>query len=404
MLDVTRALAAPFELHAMLAAVSDAGRRILKADRSSVWLYDAATDELVLEVASDLGAVRIPAGSGLAGQCARASQVVNVPDCYADPRFNAELDRRSGYRTRCLLALPLIDHHGTLIGVLQLLNKHDGAFDGADEDLGRALAAQCAMALSRVRMTEAMVAGELLRQEVLLASSLQRSTLPGELPTVPGYELDADFRPATVTGGDAFDLAWLGDELLVVLADATGHGVPAALSVTQMHAMLRVALEVAPDLPAAYRVVNDRLSATLPDGRFVTAFIGLLDPASHRLRYISGGQGPLLHWVAADQSCRVLRPNSFPMGAMPLPAARATQELTMAPGDWFVLLSDGYYEYESPAGELLGSDAIQSVIAGHATTDAQTMAAALEAAVKRHARGAPQPDDMTRVLVHRRPT
>jgi phosphoserine phosphatase len=257
------------------------------------------------------------------------------------------------------------------------------------------------MALSRVRMTEAMVAGELLRQEVLLASTLQRSTLPPELPSVPGYEIEADFKPASVTGGDTFDVAWLGGEVLVVLADATGHGVPAALSVTQMHAMLRVALAITPDLPAAYRVVNDRLSATLPDGRFVTAFVGLLDPDTHQLRYISGGQGPLLHWAAAEASCRVIRPNCFPMGAMPLPAPRQTQTLALGPGDWIVLLSDGYYEYEDQGGSLLGCAAIQSVIAENAHGSVQAMAAALQSAVDRHARGAPQADDMTRVLLHR---
>ena len=109
-LAVTRALAAPFDLLTMLQAVTDAARRVLRAQRSSVWLHDVATDELVLEVASDIRQVRIAVGAGLVGACARDRQVINVPDCYADARFDPSVDRRSGFRTRCSLTLPLIDH------------------------------------------------------------------------------------------------------------------------------------------------------------------------------------------------------------------------------------------------------------------------------------------------------
>lgn len=105
-LEVTRGLAAPFDLMAMLAEVTRAARQVLGGDRSSVWLYDAAAEELVLEVATDIQHVRIPLGAGLVGLCARDRRIVNVPDCYADPRFDPRVDKRSGYRTRCSLTLP----------------------------------------------------------------------------------------------------------------------------------------------------------------------------------------------------------------------------------------------------------------------------------------------------------
>src|SRR5919109_1295976 len=128
--------------------------------RSSVWLYEREADELVLRVAADLAPVRIKAGTGLVGACARSREIINVPDCYADPRFDPSTDRRSGFRTRCLLTLPLVDHKGLLVGVMQVLNKAGGTFDAADESLGRVLAAQCAVALQRTLMTEQLVEGE----------------------------------------------------------------------------------------------------------------------------------------------------------------------------------------------------------------------------------------------------
>ena len=404
LLAVTRALAAPFELHAMLAEVASAACRLLRAERASVWLRDGP-DHLKLEVTSDLGGVRVPIGAGIVGRCALERRAINVPDFYADPRFNPELDRASGFRTRSLLAVPLIDHRDELVGVLQVLNRDGGPFGVDDEPLASALAAQCAVALARVRLTEAALAAELLRQEVELARDLQRSTLPAAAPQVPGYALSGWFRPASLTGGDTWDAARVGPRLLLLLADATGHGVPAALAVVQMHAMLRLALDQAVGehaLEAAYRAVNDRLAATWTDGRFVTAFVGLLDPERHVLRYVSGGQGPIV-LQRAGGGCELRRATLFPMGAMPLAGPPRVAELMLEPGDRLLLLSDGFFEYEDGAGRLFGAAGVQRVLEDHPAAAPEALLTALLAAVQAHAAGAPQQDDMTALLVHRLP-
>ena len=107
----------------MLAEVTAAACEVLQAERGSVWLLDAATAELVLEISSDVGQVRLPLGRGLVGACAQDRLVINVPECYADPRFDPSVDRSSGYRTRCSLTLPLTDSRDQLVGVMQVLNK-----------------------------------------------------------------------------------------------------------------------------------------------------------------------------------------------------------------------------------------------------------------------------------------
>jgi len=119
----------------MLGAVVDAAKHVLGAERATVWLYDREADELVLRFSGDLAPLRIPAGSGLVGTCARTRQPINVTDCYSDPRFDPTTDKRTGYRTRCMLTLPLVDHKGVLVGVMQVLNKADGVFDADDESL-----------------------------------------------------------------------------------------------------------------------------------------------------------------------------------------------------------------------------------------------------------------------------
>src|SRR4029077_15577407 len=125
------------------------------------------------------------------------------------PRFDPAVDKASGYRTRCMLTLPLVDHKDILVGVMQGLNKSGSVFDDDDEILATALAAQCAVALQRVRMTEALIEGEKMRQELEVARVVQMSTLPASMPALPGYDVYGTFKPAELTGGDTFDLAAL---------------------------------------------------------------------------------------------------------------------------------------------------------------------------------------------------
>jgi phosphoserine phosphatase RsbU/P len=400
-LAVTRSLAAPFDLRTMLQEVAASARSVLRAERASIWLHDVRAGELYVEVASDLPPVRVPLGVGLVGASARDRALINVPDCYADPRFNPEIDRKSGFRTRCLLTLPLVDHRDELVGVMQVLNRRDGVFDAADESLAEALAAQCAVALSRTRMMEALVAAEVLRKEVELAAVVQKSSLPGALPAVAGYEMHAEFLPASLTGGDTYDLALLPQGLLVVLGDATGHGIGPALSVTQMQAMLRMALRLGAGLETAFRNVNDALAQTLTDGRFVTAFIGLLDPQQHVVRFLSGGQGPILHFQATAGACAGYKATSFPMGAMPIVKLRPAVELTLAPGDWLVLMSDGVYEAASPSGEQFGRARVEALVSEHRDRCPRELAQSVLDAVRLHVAAQEQGDDITIVLLKR---
>ncbi|HEY5774691.1 MAG TPA: ATP-binding cassette domain-containing protein [Xanthomonadales bacterium] len=110
--------------------------QLLNAERSSLFLVDG--DTLLLKVARDLegGAeIRIPIGSGIAGAAAQSGQIINIPDAYADPRFNPDVDKKTGFRTRSIISLPIKDQNGVVFAVAQLLNRKDGQpFDRNDEN------------------------------------------------------------------------------------------------------------------------------------------------------------------------------------------------------------------------------------------------------------------------------
>ena len=404
LLEVTRHLAAPFDLVTMLDEVISAATQILDAERGTVWLYDATTNGLVLQVATGISPVHVPAGRGLVGSCAESRTLINVRDCYADPRFNPELDRQTNYRTRCMLTLPLVDHKDRLVGVLQVLNKRNGIFDDDDEVLASSLAAQCAVAIQRVRMTEALLDSEKMRQELEMARLVQMSSLPSSMPRIDAYEVYGESTPADMTGGDTFDLALMDRELLIVLGDATGHGLAPALHVTQMHAMLRMALRLGADLDTAYQQLNNQLSATLPDDRFITAFIGILDTETHGLRYHSGGQAPILHYEATSTSWRRYQPTCFPLAAMPLAQKRPAATMIMGAGDVLVLLSDGIYEYHNDQGEMFGEQRVTDFVEQNIHLSPPKLAKELMQAVASFANGAPQEDDITILMLKRAPT
>lgn len=401
LLAVTRRLAAPVDLTTMLEEVVGAAKQVLDAERGSVWLYDRPAHELVLQVSTGLKQVRLPADAGIVGSCARERQVINVRDCYADPRFNPELDRQSNFRTRCMLTLPLVDHKDALVGVLQVLNKKDGVFDEADEQLALSLAAQCAVALQRAQMTEALIDTEKMRRELEMAREVQMGTLPSSMPAIEGYDVYGTSKPADLTGGDTFDVSRVGAGVLLVLGDATGHGLAPALHVTQMHAMLRMAMRLGADIDAAVFHLNNQLADLLPDDRFITAFIGLLDTAGHKLRYHSAGQAPILQFASAQGECVQYGPTTFPLAAMPAAAPRAAVEMAFAPGDVLVLLSDGIYEYANAEGEMFGEQRVAGIVAAHRFDSTREIAGHLLAALGQFAQGAPQEDDITLLLVKR---
>jgi phosphoserine phosphatase len=403
-LGVTRKLAAPFELDEMLELVIEAGRAVLSADRGSVFLYDESADELVVRVATGVKELRLPAGKGIAGECAKTREIVNVPDAYADERFNREVDRQSGYRTRCLLAVPLVGHDDSLVGVLQLLNKHDAVFDHRDETIATALAAQCAVALQRVRMTEELLVKEKMHRELAVAREIQMGSMPRKMPELPGYDLAGTSRPADETGGDTFDLVPIdAGRVMLLLGDATGHGIGPALSATQVRAMLRIARRLGADLDATVSNINDQLEQDLPSNRFVTAFIGVLDAKKHRVTYHSAAQGPLLHFHASSGECEWLGSTTLPLGLMSPLALKEPATVDLAPGDILGLITDGVFEYENEDGKMFEEAGVELVIGRHHDSPMSELVETLVREVGAYGGSVSQADDVTMVLVRRLP-
>ena len=127
---------------------------VLHAERSSLFLLDRETDELWAKKAqgAEVVEIRFPRTLGLAGYVVSTGELLNIPDAYADPRFNPAVDQATGFRTRTVLCAPVRNRAGDIIGVTQVMNKQGGVFDHEDESLLQALTSQLAVALENAQL------------------------------------------------------------------------------------------------------------------------------------------------------------------------------------------------------------------------------------------------------------
>ncbi len=212
-----------------------------------------------------------------------------------------------------------------------------------------------------------------LERDLQLARQIQQKTLPQHLPQISGFQIHAWNEPAEETGGDTYDVVGYAlihgedsvkietdtaERAILLLADAAGHGIGPALSVTQLRAMLRMAVHIEPDISVIARHLNQQLYADLPEGRFITAWLGEINAANSTLRYFSAGQGPLLHFTALLNEVAILPANTVPFGISDAIQTSPAESIEMNEGDIFAVISDGIFESMNHQDEQYDTDRV----------------------------------------------
>ena len=153
-LDLIADITSSLELSVLLRRVMSEATRMLKADRSTLFLNNEKTNELWSEVGEGLSAVQIklPNTAGIAGAVFQSGKTINIPHAYADLRFNPAFDKKTGYFTRSILCVPVVNKTGKVIGVTQALNKRGGPFTAEDESRLKAFTAQVSIALENAKL------------------------------------------------------------------------------------------------------------------------------------------------------------------------------------------------------------------------------------------------------------
>jgi len=186
-----------------------------------------------------------------------------------------------------------------------------------------------------------------------------------------------------------------------LLADATGHGIGPALSVAQVRAMLRMAVRMGENLLTIGHHMNQQLCADLPEGRFVTTWLGELNATAGELTSFSAGQGPLLHYQAKTNKAIILNADHVPFGVLKNLNVTINQPIQLARGDIFAVISDGIFEATNAEGEDFGNDSVIQVIQQNRDKTLPQLLDQLREAVDAFTAGAPAEDDQTVILIKR---
>jgi predicted ester cyclase len=205
---------------------------------------------------------------------------------------------------------------------------------------------------------------ERIEQELQVARRIQQELLPEATPELDGWRIATYYGPAREVGGDFYDFLDLEDGRLgLVLGDATGHGMPAALVMATTRGMLRAVVQSLESPGEVLARVNEALVADIPPSTFVTCFYGVLDPESGRLRYANAGHN--LPCRRHDGQADELRARGMPLGLMP-GMSYEEKEVVLETGDSTLFYSDGLVEAHDPKGEMFGFPWLRRLVAEHA--------------------------------------
>lgn len=356
LVDLARSVGRVMELHTLLDAILSHSKEVLHSEACTIFLPDPCTGELVINTARGdkaplLAATRIPAGAGIAGKVYETRETLNIHDAQNDPRHYSKVDEKTGFVTRALLTVPLLNNNECM-GVLQAINStHRPHFDEKDVVICEAFAGLIVSALLRLDAQQNAIDEVRTRQELDVAREIQRSFLPETYLHFDYGCTYMHYSPARTIGGDfcfAHPCGFHG--LLIGLGDVSGKGVPAALNMARATATIKaLASKLNGDLASWVIELNSVMVSDLRAGRFIGLTFLYVDIEKENMQICTAGQYAPFH-TNGHKWTRLNAVNQLPIGIM---AGVPYQSFSMPikRGDSWLLFSDGITEARNDRGE-----------------------------------------------------
>lgn len=402
LVEASKLLNSSLELDRLLEIIVDLAVQGSGTERGTLYILDPQKDELWSKVAQgpDMVEIRLPVGFGIAGTVAKTGEFIRIADAYEDPRFNREVDRISGFRTRNLLTVPMRNKLGAIIGVLQVLNKTAGPFADDDVSFLQVLQTHAAIAIENALLFKEALEKKRLDRELDLAAEIQRRLLPSSSPEASGLQIAAVSEPCRQVGGDYYDfLVRDGGRLGICIADVSGKGIPASLLMATLRASLRAQAENPCGVGEVVRKVNVALFKSSKANQFASCFYGEVSPDRSTLTYVNAGHLPPLQVKASGEVKQLLGGGTL----LGLRERTPYEEVTvpLEPGDRIALYTDGVTDAASPAGSDYGEDRVRARVAEGRSLPVGEALEKLMADVVGFEQGAPRTDDLTVILIER---
>ncbi len=395
--EATKRLNSTLDLGELINIILHIATRQTDAERGTVFLVDRERNEIwsLVGLGLEQQEIRLPASKGIAGWVASHGETVNLEDAYRDPRFEPEVDRRLGYRTRRLLCLPIHNKSGETIGVLQLLNKR-APFTADDEGFLRALSDHVALALENAQLHRERMAKQRLERDLALARRIQAGLLPEKPPQLENVEIAVSHRSSQMVGGDYYDFVPIGPHaLLTVIADVEGKGVASALVMANLQATLRALAMHLHSIEDLVSSINRMILADSRERKYMTMFMCMLEQPQRMLHYVNAGHVPPVV-VRANGESIALEEGGTVVGLFP-EAAYERGSVQLQPGDVLVGCTDGITEAADAKDNEYGRERLVQAVRRRRQRPAQEIVASVLEEVESFSRGGVHEDD--RVLL-----
>lgn len=394
LLKINEALTAEMNFETVLQLIVEQSSALLDAERATLYLLDQSQHELWSRIAQGMREIRLPVGKGLAGYVAQEGKLLNIPDAYADARFDKSVDQHNGYHTRNMLVVPLHNRQERLVGVLQVINKREdeGPFTADDEELLVALSSTAAIAIQNARLLEEVAEKERMQRDLEIAGEIQRSLLPKKMPTIEGLEMHAICRPSKEMSGDYYNIMNFGNKVGIIVADVCGKSVPAAFLMALAHNTVRMAMQKGQPPREVFYEANHWLHEQVGD-RYVAATYLMLDTDKMRLTVSNAGQ-PTYPIIVRNGKCLTVEVGGLPLGIADEVVYRQTSRQLQS-GDLVLIYSDGVVEAISVKRELFGFERLHNLVIAYNYLSAKGIVEKISDAVDEFCIGTDQTDDIT---------
>ena len=397
------------DLGGLLLKILEKSRPWMKAEACSIFLPDAETGELVIhsargDRAPELGTLRVPKGQGIVGTAMAEKKTIRVDEVAKDARFYAKADEKTGWKTKALLAAPLVDGE-ECVGVIEFLNPIGrAAFTEQDEQMVEYFAGLVAAALVRIRANEAALERAAVQRDLDLARELQGGLLPKIFPSreeAPGIELFARLDPAKEVSGDLYDFFPMENgKMCFVVGDVSGKGIAAGIFMAVTRTLIRATAVAGRSPLEILTKVNAQLAKENQASLFVTMILGIVDTQTGRMVYGQGGHNPPIRVPLKG------KPTYEPPGGMPLgvfdDAKFGERELVLEKGETLLVYTDGVTEAMNLAKDLFGEDRLERAVEGGAVLSAEKLTERVVERVEEFVGEAERSDDITMLAIQRR--
>ena len=396
LIEMSSILSSTLELDDLISLVMERAKSYLKAEACSILFYNNETNRLEFEgaICENGMASGIPLkkgtlemGQGIAGSVAETLQPVFIEDVRTDSRFYQEADRFAGFPIKALIAMPLVGRSG-LIGVVEILNPRKEDYD---PEIAQLLAGQFATAIESSLFHKEAVERERLKQELDIASTLQKSFLP-DSSTFRKGDLSVSMVNITAekVGGDLYGFIEQGEDSVgILIGDVSGKGISAALYMARFSSDFKYVAHLADSPSFALKRLNLSLLDS-PRGMFLTCIYLLVDIATGGAQLSVAGHPPFL-WITKDQVKVMSVQAGPPLGI--IPAEYPTTTISLEKGDRLLLVTDGVFEAKDKAGQRLGFENLVSFMDTHRKE--KDLVKILVDHVADFSKGAERADDLT---------